>query len=133
MLSIYRRRFSTAELLIDKGANINEISMPLETPYKKLYSAIYIAVYISSPNMVKLLLDNGVVDGLPEAFEYAKRQTEDLPVPTVWNGDIRTKQERLKDAHAIIEPIKIHQRSVKPSSERAAKTPQHSHAAVSSL
>ena len=71
MLSIYNGCFSTAELLIKRGANINEVYLPLKHPGRLFHSAIHIAIYVSSPYLVALLLHNGVGTDLHEAYEFA--------------------------------------------------------------
>ncbi len=75
MLSIYNGCFSTAELLISRGANINEVGVPLIYPERLFHSAIQIAIYVSSPYLVALLLHNGVGTDLHEAYEFAAQHT----------------------------------------------------------
>ena len=73
MLSIYQGRFSTAKLLIKKGANINNIPVPLGDPKRQFRSIVHIAIYASSPDLVKLLLNHGAVTDWHEAYEFAKQ------------------------------------------------------------
>ena len=77
MCSIYIRSVSTAELLIQKGANINEPPVPLGDPKIQFRSIIHIAIYVSSPDLVKLLLENGVVTDWHETYEYAKQRVKE--------------------------------------------------------
>ena len=71
MLSIYKGCFTTAELLIKRGANITEVNVPLVDPKRLFYSAMHIAIYVSAPYLVRCLLRNGVGTDLREAFDFA--------------------------------------------------------------
>lgn len=74
MLAIYNGRLATAELLIRRGANINEVPGPLGKNEISFRSTIHIAIYISSPGLVKLLLRYGVVTDWRDATEFAQEQ-----------------------------------------------------------
>ena len=84
MLSIYSGCFSNAELLIKRGANIEEVNVPLKHrerkhrerllnshPERLFYSALHIAIYVSAPYLVRNLLRNGVGTDLQEAYDFA--------------------------------------------------------------
>lgn len=112
MLSIYSGRFSTAELLIKRGANINEVNMPLKHPETLFYSAIHIAIYVSSPYLVALLLRNSVGTVLREAYEFAAQHTVMLsrsvsyPYPTKLYCETRNREELSNDARQVQELLK---------------------------
>ena len=75
MLSIHRGCVSSAELLIKRGANINEVNVPLKHHNRLFYCAIHVAILVSSPYLVALLLYNGVGTDLHEAYEFAAQHT----------------------------------------------------------
>ncbi len=133
MLSICRGCFWNAELLIQKGANINEIAEFLEVHGRRFHSAILIAIYVSSPDMVKLLLNSGVVTDWHEEYELAVQCASSRSMKTPWQ-DGRTVQERSSDAHVILELIrKQYKRSVQTYYTSAAKSTRALDAAVSNL
>ena len=119
MLSIFRGCFSTAELLIKRGANINEVNVPLKDPKRLFHSAIDIAIYVSSPYLVALLLHNGVGTDLHEAYEFAAQHLtylsrqlprrsfniiiEVAPVRSVFEWETRRIPELLSDAAQVLE------------------------------
>ena len=106
MLAIYRGCLATAEILIKRGANINEVPVPLGKDKKLFRSTIHIAIYVSSPNLVGLLLDNGAVTDWHEATEFAReRKIRGFS----WGeqmDDGRTLAKISSDARAVLELIK---------------------------
>ena len=125
MLSIYKGCFTTAELLIIKGANINEVNVPLIDPKRLFTSAIHIAIYVSAPHLVGLLLRNGVGTDLHEAYEFAAQhnaflsrqlapggsmedyELEDMyPMTGIFDWEKRFAPELLSDAAQVLELLR---------------------------
>ncbi|KAK0513111.1 hypothetical protein JMJ35_004097 [Cladonia borealis] len=120
MLSIYSGRHSTAELLIKKGANIDEVNVPLKHidennfvpgdlfpshPERLFYSALHIAISVSAPYLVRKLLRNGVGIDLQEAYELAEQHlsmTE--PCSLIW--DTGFGGEEIAAAEEVFDIIK---------------------------
>ena len=82
-LAIYKERRSTVQLLIDKGADVNEVSL-LGEDQTQFRSNIHIAIYRRSPDIVELLLENGAVTDWHEAYEYAEREHRVLKFREPW-------------------------------------------------
>lgn len=73
MSAVFNGQRETAETLIKRGANVNEIA--------RGFTALRLAVEKNDMNMVKLLLDHGAnptlkADGLPSALEKAQEGGE---------------------------------------------------------
>ena len=112
MFSIYSGCFSTAELLIKRGANIDEVNVPLSNQFRMFYSALYVAIYVSSPYLVSLLLYNGAGTNLHGAYEFAaerrKQQHWNERPELLFRWDKRQTSEILADAGLIERLIKEH-------------------------
>ena len=125
MLSIYEGCFSTAELLIKRGAYINEVGVPLKYPGRLFHSAIQLAIYVSSPYLVALLLHHGIGTDLHEAYEFAAQHTvllsrqlmplgydnnphTDDPVTQFFYWETRKVGELLNHAREVQELLKNH-------------------------
>ena len=115
MLSIYTGCFSNAELLIKRGANIEEVSVPLKDPKRLFYSALHIAIYVSAPYLVRKLLRNGVGTDLQEAYDFAAQHTVMLsrlllPAKNVakalFQWETRKGRELIADANEVLNLIK---------------------------
>ena len=74
VLAIYKGRLATVELLIKRGANINEVPAPLGKYNILFRSTVHIAIHKNSPALVKLLLDNGAVADWNDAFVFVAEQ-----------------------------------------------------------
>lgn len=74
MLAVYKDRLATAELLIKRGANVNEVPVPLGKDKSLLRSTVHIAIYRGAWDLVEFLLNNGVVTDWHDAFEFAQEQ-----------------------------------------------------------
>ena len=101
MLAIYRSRLVTAEVLIKKGANINEVPGPLGKDNKLFRSTIHIAIYTLSPDLVKLLLEFGVVTDWFDAYRFAAEQIPKYSSANWVEGDSRPLAKRREDASAV--------------------------------
>ena len=99
MLAIYNGRLATTELLIKRRANINEV--PGSLGFRNFRSTIHIAIYRSSPVLVKLLLNNGVVTDWHEAYELAEQRTTHL-YPLYQSPS----HGKISDDRAVLELIK---------------------------
>ena len=88
-LAIYKDRPSTVQLLIDKGADVNEVSL-LGEDQRQFRSNIHIAIYRRSPYMVKLLLKGGAVTDWHEAYDCAERQFKEIKTYPAWKDTLNT-------------------------------------------
>ena len=106
MLAIYRNRLPTAEILIKRGANVNEVPVPLGNDEKLFLSTIHIAIYVSSPNLVGLLLDNGAGTEWHEATDFARERKRQGVSWGEQVDDGRTLAKISSDALAVYKLIK---------------------------
>lgn len=104
MFSILKLRFSIVKLFIQRGANINDLPS-VGYPRIQFPSLIHVAIHVSSPDLVQLLLENGVVTDWYEAYEFADywRRREDILPPT---RDDRPLSEIISAAREVQELIK---------------------------
>lgn len=109
MLAIYTQRHATAEVLIRRGANVNEVPGPLGNSKKLFRSAIHIAIQLYSSELVKLLLNNGAVTDWHEAYEFAEQQ-KNVMQSRIANAASWTRNQRDdeagRNATAIMKLIK---------------------------
>ena len=87
-LAIDYGHFSTVQLLIDKGADVNEV--PTLEGIGQYPSNIHIAIYRRSPYMVKLLLESGAVTDWHEAYDCAERQFKEIKTSFVWEDTLNS-------------------------------------------
>ena len=108
-LAINGGHLSTAKLLIDKGADVNEIPLPLGPNRGQYRSTIHIAIFHSSPDMVELLLKNGVVTDWHEAYDCAEREYDRISNDPIRNGtrvDYIVIEADIRNALAVLNLIK---------------------------
>lgn len=106
-IAIDQGRFSTVQLLIDKGADVNKVTELYQGQYA---SNIHIAILRHSPSMVELLLKNGAVTDWHDAYDWADREHKILL--NIGNGFrvsvefVRETQEKLRTTLAVLELIR---------------------------
>ena len=110
LLALNREHLSTAKLLIDKGADVNEIPSTLGPTRRKYRSTIHVAIFHSSPDMVQLLLESGAVTDWHEAYNCAERGYNRISNIRIHSGakveDITAVERRRSNALAVLELIK---------------------------
>ena len=106
-LAIYKDRRSTVQLLIDKGADVNEVPLLEQSQF---CSHLHIAIYCHSPDIVELLLKSGAVTDWYEAYDCAEREYKvisKLPLDNPRDPMIRGRRERtMKQSLAVMKLIK---------------------------
>ena len=108
-LAINGGHLSTAKLLIDKGVDVNEIPSTLGPNRRKYRSTIHVAIFHSSPDMVELLLKNGVVTDWHEAYDCAEREYDLISNDSIRNGtrvDYIVIEDDIRNALAVLNLIK---------------------------
>ena len=106
-IAIDQGRFSTVQLLIDKGADVNKVTEQYQGQYA---SNIHLAILRHSPSMVELLLKNGAVTDWHDAYELADR--EHMILYKIGSGFrvsvelVRETQEKLRTTLAVLELIR---------------------------